>query len=87
MDWSNGHNSKQSLVFKTSDWTLQNTINVGKGLSEVTFSNDGTLAFACINGWHRYPDGCKLKNGSLTLTVGTDPVGAWSASNGKMCGQ
>ena len=73
------------LVFKTSDWTLQNTVNVGKGLSEVTFSNDGTLAFACntMDGTVTLMD-ANSKMVLSTLTVGTDPVGAWSASNGKM---
>lgn len=75
----------QVLVYKTSDWTLQNTINVGKGLSEVTFSNDGTMAFACntMDGTVSLIDATS-KTIHTTLTVGTDPVGAWSASNGKM---
>ncbi len=75
----------QILVYKTSDWTLQNTITVGKGLSEVTFSNDGTMAFACntMDGTVTLID-ASSKMIHTTLTVGTDPVGAWSASNGKM---
>lgn len=73
------------LVYKTSDWSLQNTINVGKGLSEVTFSNDGSMAFAC----NTKDASVTLIDASTkmihtTLTVGADPVGAWSASNGKM---
>ena len=75
----------QVLIYKTSDWTLQNTINVGKGLSEVTFSNDGTMAFACntMDGTVTLID-ANSKMIHTTLTVGTDPVGAWSASNGKL---
>lgn len=75
----------QILVYKTSDWTLQNTLNVGKGLSEVTFSNDGTMAFACntMDGTVTLID-ASTKMIHTTLTVGTDPVGAWSASNGNM---
>lgn len=75
----------QVLVYKTSDWTLQNTINVGKGLSEVTFSNDGTMAFACntMDGTVSLID-ANTKMIHATLNVGMDPVGAWSASNGKM---
>jgi YVTN family beta-propeller protein len=75
----------QILVYKTSDWTLQNTLNVGKGLSEVTFSNDGTMAFACntMDGTVTLID-ASTKMIHTTLTVGADPVGAWSASNGKM---
>lgn len=75
----------QVLVYKTTDWTLQNTIKVGKGLSEITFSNDGSMAFACntMDGTVTLIDaGTKMIH--TTLTVGADPVGAWSASNGKM---
>lgn len=75
----------QVLVYKTSDWTLQNTINVGKGLSEITFSNDGTMAFACntIDGTVTLID-VNSKTIKTTIIVGEDPVGAWSASNDKM---
>ncbi len=75
----------QVLIYKTSDWTLQNTINVGKGLSEVTFSNDGSMAFACntMDGTVTLID-ANTKKIHTTLSVGADPVGAWSASNGKM---
>jgi YVTN family beta-propeller protein len=78
-------NQSQVLVYKTSDWTLQNTINVGKGLSEVTFANDGSMAFAC-NTTDRTVTliDANTKTINSTLTVGADPVGAWSASNGKM---
>lgn len=73
------------LVYKTSDWTLLNTINVGKLPSEVTFSNDGSKVYVA-----------NTKDGSIsiinpstktviqTITVGVMPVGAWPASNGKM---
>lgn len=85
--WMGQSDSVQSqvLVYKTSDWTLQNTINVGAGLSEITFSSDGSMAFACNT-----DDGTvSLIDASnkiihTTLTVGQDPVGAWTASNGKM---
>ncbi len=75
----------QVLVYNTSDWTLKNTINVGKGLSEVTFSNDGSMAFACntMDGTVTLID-ANTKMMLTTLTVGVDPVGAWSASNNKM---
>ncbi len=75
----------QILVYKTSDWSVQNTINVGKGLSEITFSNDGAMAFACntMDGTVTLVD-ANTKMIHTTLTVGIDPVGAWSASNGKM---
>lgn len=75
----------QVLVYNTSDWTLKNTIDVGAGLSEVTFSFDGTMAFACntMDGTVTLID-ANSKMIHATLTVGQDPVGAWAASNGKM---
>lgn len=75
----------QVLVYNTSDWTLKNTIDVGAGLSEVTFSFDGTMAFACntMDGTVSLID-ANNKMIHATLTVGQDPVGAWAASNGKM---
>jgi YVTN family beta-propeller protein len=75
----------QILVFNTADWTLKNTINVGRGLSEVTFSNDGLMVFACntMDGTTTLID-ANTKMVKTTLIVGTDPVGAWSASNGNM---
>jgi YVTN family beta-propeller protein len=75
----------QVLVYNTSDWSLKNTVNVGAGLSEVTFSSDGTMAFACNtdDGTVSLID-ANSKMIHTTLTVGQDPVGAWTASNGKM---
>lgn len=75
----------QVLVYNTSDWTLKNTINVGKGLSEVTFSADGTTVFAAntMDGTVSLIDP-NSKTVHTTLTVGQDPVGAWAASNGNM---
>ncbi|GAA4310240.1 YncE family protein [Nibribacter koreensis] len=73
----------QVLVYNTGNWTLKNTISVGKGLSEVTFSTDGSKVFASnttdatvsiIN------PGTKMVMG--TVPVGKDPVGAWPAANG-----
>jgi YVTN family beta-propeller protein len=85
--WVGQMNTVQSqvLVYKTSDWTIQNTINVGKGLSEVTFSHDGSMAFACntTDGTVTLID-ANSKMVHTTLKVGANPVGAWSASNGKM---
>lgn len=75
----------QILVYKTNDWTLQNTIKVGKGLSEITFSFDGSTAFACntTDGTVSIID-VVTKSIHHTLPVGQGPVGAWSASNGNM---
>jgi YVTN family beta-propeller protein len=75
----------QILVYETSDWELQKIIKVGKGLSEITFSEDGRLAFACntIEGTVAIIDPIS-KQLKKTISVGKGPVGAWSASNGKM---
>jgi YVTN family beta-propeller protein len=75
----------QIMVFKTSDWSLKNTITVGKGLSEITFSNDGSKAFACntMDATVSMID-ASTKSITNTFTVGDAPVGAWSANNGKM---
>ena len=73
------------MVYKTSDWTLQNTINVGKLPSEVTFSNDGSKAYVANT-----KDGTVsvidpiTKTVLQTITTGINPVGAWPAGNGKM---
>ena len=73
------------LVYKTSDWTLQNTINVGQLPSEVTFSNDGSKVYVANT-----KDGTisvidpTTKTVLQTITTGINPVGAWPASNGKM---
>lgn len=75
----------QVLIYNTSDWSLKTTVNVGKGLSEVTFASDGSMAFATNT-----DDGTvsiidpSSKIIHATVTVGADPVGAWPASNGKM---
>lgn len=85
--WVGQSDSVQSqvLVYSTSDWTLKNTISVGAGLSEVTFSSDGSMAFACNtdDGTVSLIDASN-KTIHTTLAVGLDPVGAWPAVNGKM---
>lgn len=75
----------QVLIYNTSNWALQNTINVGRGLSEITFSHDGLMAFACntMDGTVTLID-VTSKMIHKTIKVGLNPVGAWSASNGKM---
>lgn len=77
--------ASQILVYKTSDWTLKNTINVGLGLSEVTFSQDGSMVFAAntMEGTVTVIDPV-TKMVHATIPVGDDPVGAWPASNGNM---
>ena len=73
------------LVYSTTDFTQTKSIKVGKQPSEVTFSADGSLVFVANTG-----DGTvtiidpATKTVKSTLTVGTAPVGAWTAVNGKM---
>lgn len=78
-------NKSQVLIYSTSDWSLNKKIDVGKGLSEITFSANGTIAFACntTDGTVSIID-VNSKTVETTLTVGKDPVGAWTASNGNM---
>lgn len=72
-------------VFKTSDFSSLAEIEVGKGLSEVTFSSDGSKAYAAntTDGTVSVIDPT-TKTVITTITVGQDPVGAWVAENGKM---
>ena len=73
------------LVFSTTDFTQKNSIKVGKMPSEVTFSADGSLVFVANTG-----DATvtvidpATKTVKTTIPVGTAPVGAWAATNGKM---
>lgn len=73
------------LVFNTADFSQKSSINVGKGLSETTFSADGTKVFAA-NTDDNTVTIIKSSDKTIvsTLTVGTAPVGAWTAENGKM---
>ncbi|RNI24176.1 YncE family protein [Rufibacter latericius] len=75
----------QVLVYNVGSWTLKNTIPVGKGLSEITFSADGNRVFAAntldatVSVIHP-----ATKSILATIPVGKDPVGAWPAGNGYM---
>lgn len=75
----------QVLVYRVSDWGLLNTINVGRGLSEVTFASDGSMVFACntTDATVSVIDPA-TKMVHSNIAVGLSPVGAWPASNGKM---
>lgn len=78
-------NQSQVLVYNVGNYSLKNAINVGKGLSEVTFSADGSRAFAANTNDATisiiHPD---TKAVLATVPVGKDPVGAWPAVNGFM---
>ncbi|WP_198001408.1 YncE family protein [Nibribacter ruber] len=75
----------QVLVYNVGSWSLKNTIQVGKGLSEITFSSDGSRAYAAntmdatVSVIHP-----ETKSILATISVGKDPVGAWPAVNGYM---
>jgi YVTN family beta-propeller protein len=73
------------LVYDATAWTVKNTITVGKGLSEVTFSTNGSLAFAANTSENTVSViDAATKAVVKTLTVGATPVGAWAGTNGKM---
>ncbi len=38
------------LIYNVADWTLQQTILLKKGLSEITFCTDGDMSFSCTSG-------------------------------------
>jgi YVTN family beta-propeller protein len=73
------------LVYNTGNWSLKNTITVGKGLSEVTFSADGTKVFSAntLDATVSIIDPA-TKTVLSTVAVGKNPVGAWPATNGYM---
>ncbi len=73
------------LVYSTTTFALLNTINVGKAPSELTFSFDGSMAFAAntMDGTVTMIDP-NTKAIMATIPVGMDPVGAWPAPNGKV---
>jgi YVTN family beta-propeller protein len=73
------------LVYDANNYTLKNTVSVGREPAEVTFSNDGSMAFvtngldntvSCIN-----PN---TKTVIATIPVGKNPVGAWTGSDNRM---
>ncbi len=85
--WIGQANDDKSFVYiyDTKKWKLRNEIEVGAGLGETTFSSDGTKAYASNTGSGTVSViDVSSKTVVETVSVGTDPVGAWSASNGKM---
>ncbi|RKS03376.1 YncE family protein [Flavobacterium sp. 102] len=73
------------LVYDATTNALLNTINVGMMAAELTFSSDGTKAYVA-NG---DDDSITVIDASTkaiitTITVGDNPVGAWTGSNNKM---
>lgn len=73
------------LVYDATSNVLKNTINTGMMSAELTFSSDGTKAYVA-NG---DDDNVTVINVSTkavitTITVGDNPVGAWTGSDGRM---
>lgn len=60
-------------------------ITVGKGVSEITFSTDGTKAYAC-NALENTVSILDVSTKKVVTTIDTpaSPIGAWPAKNGKM---
>jgi YVTN family beta-propeller protein len=77
--------SGKVLVYDANNYTLKKTIAVGGQPAEVTFSSDGTMAFAA-NGHDSSVTviNASTKEVMATLKVGADPVGAWAGSDGNM---
>jgi YVTN family beta-propeller protein len=72
-------------IYSTKSWKCQNKISVDKDLAEITFSKDGTKAYATNTGANNVSViDVSTKTVITTIAVGITPVGAWAASNGKM---
>ena len=70
------------LIYKVADWRLQNTINLGKGLAEITFCTDGDMSFTCTSGedsvqMYNAFDKSFLMNSGLSL----HPIGAFPSDH------
>lgn len=73
------------FIYNTSDWTLKQSISVGAGLSELTFSYDGTKLYATQTDANLVTViNANTKQIIKTVAVDDAPVGAWPASNGMM---
>jgi YVTN family beta-propeller protein len=73
------------LVYDANTYVLKNTISVGREPAEVTFSNDGTIAFVA-NGMDNTVSCINPTNKTViaTIPVGKNPVGAWTGSDNRM---
>mgnify|MGYP002777113761 CR=1 FL=1 len=73
------------LIYDASDYSLKSTIDVGADPAEVTFSQNGQVAFVANGGSGTVTAiDPSTKEILATLEVDEDPVGAWPASDGKM---
>lgn len=77
--------SGKVLVYDAATFALKNTIVVGKEPAEVTFSNDGTVAFVA-NGMSNSVTVINPTTKAIlaTIPVGKNPVGAWTGADDRM---
>lgn len=74
-----------ALVYDANTFTIKNTITVGDEPAEITFSADGTKAYVCNGGDNTVSIIDPATKAIIqTVSVGTNPVGAWPSSIGKM---
>lgn len=73
------------LVYDATTYALKNTISVGMMPAELTFSSDGTKAYVA-NGDDDTVSVINVVTKAVitTVTVGNNPVGAWTGTNGQM---
>ena len=73
------------LVYDANTYALKNTINVGREPAEVTFSSDGLIAFVA-NGMDNTVSAINPTTKTIvaTISVGKNPVGAWTGSDNRM---
>ncbi|MBC5864286.1 MAG: hypothetical protein Q8R22_14845 [Flavobacterium sp.] len=73
------------LVYDATTYALKSTITVGMMPAELTFSSDGTKAYVA-NGDDDNVSVINVASKSVvaTVTVGNNPVGAWTGTDGKM---
>ncbi len=78
-------NDGKVLVYDATTYALKNTINVGMMPAELTFSSDGTKAYVA-NGDDDTVSVINVSTKAVvaTVTVGDNPVGAWTGTNGQM---
>ena len=82
--WTSQTNGKV-LVYDATTYALKNTVTVGNGSAEVTFSFDGTVAFVA-NGEDNSVSAISPSNKTVltTIAVGKNPVGAWVGADNRM---
>jgi YVTN family beta-propeller protein len=73
------------LVYDANTYVLKSKITVGKEPAEITFSNDGNVAFVA-NGMDNTVTAINPNTKTIlaTIPVGMNPVGAWTGSDNRM---